>query len=173
MLFNVYNLKAWVAENRDLLKPPVCNKEVYPGGDFIVMILGGPNERKDYHYNETPEFFYQIEGDIVLKIIENGEFKDVHIKEGDMYFLPAGIPHSPQRDANTIGLVLEVKRKPENTDGFQWYCDNCNAMLHEEYCKLVNISQQLPAIFNNFNGNTSLHTCSKCGDVLKVPVKHA
>ncbi len=170
MLFNVYNLKAWVDENRDLLKPPVCNKEVYPGGDFIVMIVGSPNERKDYHYNETPEFFYQIEGEVVLKLIENGEFKDVVLKEGDMYLLPAGIPHSPQRPAGTVGIVIEMKRKPENTDGFQWYCDNCHSMLYEEYCKLVNISQQLPEIFNNFNGNAGLHACTKCGDVLKVPL---
>ncbi|TAE06231.1 MAG: 3-hydroxyanthranilate 3,4-dioxygenase [Bacteroidetes bacterium] len=170
-MFNVYNLKEWINENRDLLKPPVCNKEVYPGGDFIIMIIGGPNERKDYHYNETPEFFYQIEGDATLKLIENGEFKDVLIKEGDMYLLPAGIPHSPQRGAGTVGLVIEMKRKPENTDGFQWYCDNCHSMLYEEYCKLVNISQQLPEIFNKFNGNETLHKCSKCGDVLKVPAK--
>jgi 3-hydroxyanthranilate 3,4-dioxygenase len=171
MLFNVYNLKSWIDENRDLLKPPVCNKEVYPGGDFIVMIIGGPNERVDYHYNETPEFFYQVEGDIVLKIIENGAFKDITIKEGDMYLLPAGIPHSPQRGANTVGIVIEMKRRPENNDGFQWYCNNCHSMLYEEYCKLVNITEQLPQIFRNFNSNDSLHKCSKCGDVLQVPIK--
>jgi 3-hydroxyanthranilate 3,4-dioxygenase len=171
MLFNVHNLHTWIEENREFLKPPVCNKEVYPGGDFIIMIIGGPNERKDYHYNETPEFFYQVQGDITLKIIENGEFKDIIIKEGDMYLLPAGIPHSPQRTENTVGLVIEIRRKPENTDGFQWYCDNCHSKLYEEYCKLVNISEQLPAIFRNFNGNEALHKCAQCGDILKVPIK--
>ena len=169
MLFNVHNLKQWIAKHREDLKPPVCNKEVYPGGDFIIMIIGSPNERKDYHYNETPEFFYQVEGDITLKMIVNGEFIDEIIREGDMYLLPAGIPHSPQRPAGTVGLVIEMKRKPENTDGFQWYCDKCHSMLHEEYCKLVNISQQLPEIFGKFNANDALHKCSKCGDVLEVP----
>ena len=110
MKFNVLNLAKWVAENQDQLKPPVGNKEIFPEGDFIVMAVGGPNVRKDYHYNEGAEFFYQIKGDIVLKIIENGEFRDVEIKEGDIYLLNAKIPHSPQRPAGTIGLVVEERR---------------------------------------------------------------
>ena len=100
-LVSPLNIKAWIEENRALLKPPVGNKCVWNDGEFIVMVVGGPNNRKDYHYNETPEFFYQLEGDIILKIIDNGVAKDVHIKEGDIYLLPAKIPHSPQRGANT------------------------------------------------------------------------
>ena len=171
MKFNVLNLAKWVAENQDQLKPPVGNKEIFPEGDFIVMAVGGPNVRKDYHYNEGAEFFYQIKGDIVLKIIENGEFRDVEIKEGDIYLLNAKIPHSPQRPAGTIGLVVEERRKDFQTDGFQWYCDNCKHLLFEEYFKLTDISKQLPATFAKFNANTELHKCKNCGEILQIPQK--
>nr|WP_027000001.1 3-hydroxyanthranilate 3,4-dioxygenase [Eisenibacter elegans] len=164
---NVKNLLDWVDEHRDLLKPPVGNKEIYPGGDFIVMAVGGPNARKDYHYNEGPEFFYQLQGDIVLKIIEDGQFKDIHIREGEIYLLNAKVPHSPQRPANTIGLVIEERRKAEHTDGFQWYCDNCGHLLYEEYLKLTNIETQLPEVFKRFHANTPAHTCSQCGTVFE------
>ena len=104
----------------NFLKPPVGNKCVWNDGEFIVMVVGGPNNRKDYHYNETPEFFYQIEGDIVLKIIDQGASKDVHIREGDIYLLPAKVPHSPQRGANTVGLVIEYPRAEGVQDALQW-----------------------------------------------------
>ena len=126
-----FNLQKWIDDNRDLLKPPVGNKCVYVDAkNFIVMIVGGPNARKDYHFNETEELFYQIEGDIVVKIIDDGEFKDIHIKQGDMFLLPPRTPHSPQRGANTVGLVIEMKRETED-DGFMWFCENCGSPLHE------------------------------------------
>jgi 3-hydroxyanthranilate 3,4-dioxygenase len=168
---NVLNLLKWVEENKDTLKPPVGNKEIYPDGDFIVMAVAGPNSRKDYHYNEGPEFYYQIQGDIVLKIIENGEFKNVEIKEGEIYLLNAKVPHSPQRPANTVGLVIEERRKDNQTDGFQWYCDNCKNKLYDEYFKLTNIVTQLPEVFKRFNENEELHKCKNCGTVLELPVK--
>lgn len=168
--FNVLNLMNWIEENKDSLKPPVCNKEIYPGGDFIVMMVGGPNERVDYHYNETPEFFYQLKGDMVLKTVENGEFRDIPIKEGEIYLLEAKVPHSPQRTADSVGMVIELKRDPEeHTDGFHWYCDSCGNLLHEEYFKLVNIMKQLPEAFAKFNNNEALHTCKNCGEKLEVP----
>ena len=68
------NFKKWIDEHRHLLKPPVGNKQVWDNGEYIVMVVGGPNNRKDYHYNETPEFFYQVEGDMVLKIIDPARF---------------------------------------------------------------------------------------------------
>ena len=170
-LVSPLNFKAWIEENRYLLKPPVGNKVVWKDGDFIVMVVGGPNNRKDYHYNETPEFFYQIEGDITLKLVVDGKFEDVVIKEGEIYLLPAKVPHSPQRPAGTTGLVIEWKREAQHTDGFQWYCDSCGNMLHEEYFKLENIEKQLPETFAKFNSNTDLHKCKKCGDTLEVPKK--
>ena len=144
------NFKEWIEDNRHLLKPPVGNKVVWKDGDFIVMVVGGPNSRKDYHYNETPEFFYQVEGDIVLKIIENGKSKDIHIKEGDIFLLPPGIPHSPQRGPNTVGLVIEYPRPEGVKDKLQWYSEENGSLLYEEEFTLANIETDMPAIFDRY-----------------------
>lgn len=167
--FNVYNLTKWVEDHKHLLKPPVGNKEIFPDEDFMVMVIGGPNERVDYHYNEGPEFFFQIQGDITVKVLNEGKFEDIEIKEGEVFVLPPKVPHSPQRPAGTIGLVIEERRKDYQTDGFQWYCPNCGNKLYEEYFKLKNVETQLPAVFKKFNSNTDLHTCQKCGTVLEIP----
>jgi 3-hydroxyanthranilate 3,4-dioxygenase len=166
-----FNLKKWIDDNRDLLKPPVGNQCVYKDADnFIVMVVGGPNARKDYHFNETEELFYQIEGDIVVKIIDNGEFKDIPIKEGEMFLLPARTPHSPQRGPNTVGLVIEKKRETEN-DGFLWFCENCGNKLYEESLHVSDIVTQLPEVMNNYWNNLMHRTCNKCGSVMEPPVK--
>ena len=115
------NFKEWIEDNRELLKPPVGNKCVYEDAEFIVMVVGGPNSRKDYHYDLGEEFFYQIEGDMLLKIKDGDEFKDISIKEGEIFLLPPKTPHSPQRFENTVGLVIERTRKEDELDGFQWY----------------------------------------------------
>ena len=165
------NFKKWIDENRHLLKPPVGNQVVYkPEQDFIVMVVGGPNARKDYHYNETEEFFYQLEGDIVVKIIDDGKFVDVPIKEGDVYWLPAKTPHSPQRGPNTVGLVMEVQRRPGMKDGFLWFCENCQNKLYEEYFVMTDIVTQLPKVMENFYSNKDHRTCKKCGKVMEPPV---
>ena len=168
-LVSPLNFKQWIDEHRDLLKPPVGNKCVWDDGDFIVMVVGGPNSRKDYHYNETPEFFYQLEGDIVLKIIDDGEPREVPIKEGDIYLLPPKVPHSPQRPANTIGLVIESKRPADMQDALQWYCESCNAKLYEESFRLDNIVVDLPKIFEHFYSDESKRTCSKCQAIMEPP----
>lgn len=167
--FNVVNLVKWVEENKASLQPPVCNKEVFPDSEYIVMVVGGPNGRKDYHYNETPEFFYQIKGDITLKVMVEGKPEDIVIREGEIFVLPSKVPHSPQRPADSVGVVIEHRRNPElHTDGFHWYCESCNNLLHEEYFRLTDIEKQLPAAFKKFNENEALHKCNKCGDVLKT-----
>ncbi|WP_242921368.1 3-hydroxyanthranilate 3,4-dioxygenase [Pontibacter liquoris] len=169
-----FNFKKWIDENRHLLKPPVGNQQVYKGNDdFIVMVVGGPNARKDYHYDEGEEFFYQLEGDIVLKIIEDGKPVDIPIREGEIFLLPARVPHSPQRPANTVGLVMERYRKAGEQDGFLWFCENCGTKLYEEYAEVTDIVQQLPVIMNNFWENTEHRTCSNCGEVMEPPVKPA
>lgn len=166
-----FNLKKWIDENRDLLKPPVGNKCVYVNAeDFIVMIVGGPNSRKDFHFNETEELYYQLEGNIVVKIIDDGVAKDIEINEGDMFLLPPRTPHSPQRGPNTIGLVIEKVRKDEE-DGFIWFCENCGNMLHEEKLVVSDIVSQLPPVMNKFYGNEEQRTCNKCGSVMQPPIK--
>ena len=143
-LVSPLNFKAWIEENRHLLKPPVGNKAIY-NDDYIVMVVGGPNSRKDYHLNQTPEFFYQVEGDMVLKIIDDkGKQIDVEINEGDIYLLPAKVPHSPQRKANTVGLVIEYPRSEHMMDALEWYCENCGSPLYREEFKLANIEKDMP-----------------------------
>jgi 3-hydroxyanthranilate 3,4-dioxygenase len=169
-----FNIKAWIEENRHLLKPPVGNQQVYKGNDdYIVMVVGGPNARKDYHYNESEEFFYQLEGDIVLKIVEDGQPVDVPIKEGEIFLLPPRVPHSPQRRANTVGLVIERYRRPQERDGFLWFCENCGHKLHEEYFEMTDIVKQLPVVMQTFYGSKLLRTCQRCGTVMEPPVPPA
>ena len=141
------NFKSWIEENRHLLKPPVGNKVVYEDTELIIMVVGGPNTRKDYHIDEGEEFFYQLEGGMVLRIMENGMPKDLAIKEGEIFLLPPKVPHSPQRFENTVGLVVERKRRKGELDAFQWYCDECNSLLYEEHLQLKDIVKQLPPHF--------------------------
>lgn len=165
-----FNFQQWIDEHRHLLKPPVGNQQVFKGNDdFIVMVVGGPNARKDYHVDDSEEFFFQLEGDITLKIIEDGQPVDVPIRAGEIFLLPAGVPHSPQRPANTVGLVVERYRKPGELDGFQWYCENCGNKLHEQFAEVTDIVKQLPVIMNTFWQSEELRTCDNCGTVMQPP----
>ncbi len=159
-----FNLQRWIDENRALLRPPVGNKMMW-NSDFMVMIVGGPNQRTDYHVNPGEELFYQVEGDIILKVIEEGQPRDIPIRQGDLFLLPAGIPHSPQRPANTVGLVVEHARPPEADDHLRWYCKHCGALLHDAEFHLVDLGTQLKPIIESFNNSAELRTCKKCGEV--------
>ncbi len=165
-----FNLHKWIDDNQDLLKPPVGNKNLYvDAGDFIVMIVGGPNARKDYHYNESEELFYQIKGDINVRIQIDGKAVDVPIKEGEMFLLPANIPHSPMRGENTVGLVIELVRKERPLqDGLMWFCDKCNTKLHEYRFPLENIERDFIPRFKEFYASQDLRTCKSCGHVMEV-----
>lgn len=165
-----FNLKKWIEDNRDLLKPPVGNKNLYAdAGDYIVMIVGGPNARKDYHFNETEELFYQLEGSIKVTIQEEGQPVEIMINEGDMFLLPARVPHRPERPAGTVGLVIECKRPEQDVlDGLQWYCEHCNNQLHEYRFHLDNIEKDFLPRFREFYSSESLRTCKKCGAVMEA-----
>ena len=166
-----FNLSQWIADNRHLLKPPVGNQNVYKdAGDFIVMIVGGPNSRKDFHYNESEELFYQLEGDVVVRIQEDGKIVDIPIKQGDMFLLPGKTPHSPQRGANTIGLVIEKKREAHEMDAFMWFCENCGEKLYEQFMNVSDIVTQLPPVMAAFYADEHKRTCKKCGTVMQPPV---
>jgi 3-hydroxyanthranilate 3,4-dioxygenase len=162
---NPLNFKNWIDENRHLLKPPVGNKVVYDDGDFIIMVVGGPNSRKDYHVDSIEEFFYQVEGDMTLKIIDDKKKVDIKIKEGEIFLLPKNIPHSPQRFENTVGLVVEYKRGPGVFDTFQWYCDFCDHLLYEVDIELKDIVKQLPPLFDTYWKNINARTCNICDKV--------
>ena len=127
-----FNFQQWIEDHRDKLKPPVCNQQVFEENDFIVMVVGGPNSRTDYHYDEGPEFFYQLEGEMLLKTIQDGKRVDIPIRAGEILLLPPRVPHSPQRFENSVGLVVERKRLDNELDGFMWYCESCDNKLYEE-----------------------------------------
>lgn len=162
-----FNFSAWVEAHRHLLKPPVGNRQIYTGNkDFIVMVVGGPNRRKDYHCNQGEELFYQFEGDMVLRIIEDNKPVNIPIKEGEIFLLPANVPHSPQRPAHSVGLVIERYRKKTERDSFQWYCENCNHKLFEKSFLLTDIVTQLPEVMREFYDSESLRTCKRCQTVM-------
>ncbi|MEZ5423865.1 MAG: 3-hydroxyanthranilate 3,4-dioxygenase [Pyrinomonadaceae bacterium] len=164
-----FNFKQWIEEHRHLLKPPVGNSCVYSSDDFIVMVVGGPNSRKDYHWDEGEEFFYQLEGDIKVLVQEDGKAVEVPIREGEVFMLPARVPHNPIRGANTVGLVIERKRRTDELDGLLWFCENCNHKLYEEYFVLTDIVTQFQTVFEKFYSSLDLRTCDKCGSVMEPP----
>ena len=169
-----FNLHQWIEENRDLLKPPVGNKKLYvDAGDFIVMIVGGPNARKDYHFNESEELFYQIEGDITVTVQLDGQPKQIEIKEGDIFLLPPNIPHNPVRGANTVGLVVErVRKGTDLSDGLMWFCGSCNHKLHEYRFPLNDIERDFLTRFREFYSSESHRTCEKCGTIMEIDERY-
>lgn len=164
-----FNLQQWIDAHRAELRPPVANRQVFPAGDFIVMVVGGPNSRKDYHVDPGEEFFFQFEGTLTLRTMQDGRPVDYAVGPGEVFLLPALLPHSPQRPAGSVGLVVERRRLPGEQDGFQWYCDACHALLYEEYFVLENIETQFPPVFDRFYSDVARRTCRRCGHVLARP----
>lgn len=165
-------LARWIDEHRHLLKPPVGNKCIVDG-DFIVMVVGGPNERSDWHVEEGPEFFYQLEGEMVLRVQEGGAARDIPIRAGEMYYLPPRVPHSPQRMAGSVGLVIERRRLPGEQDALQWYCERCNQRLYEERFVLTDIETQFPPVFERYYRSAAHRTCDACGHLNPAPARFA
>ncbi|HJR68931.1 MAG TPA: 3-hydroxyanthranilate 3,4-dioxygenase [Gammaproteobacteria bacterium] len=161
-----FKLLDWIDDNREHLKPPVCNKEMFVDGAFIVQIVGGPNSRTDYHVDEGPELFYQVEGEMLLKTVQDGEFVEIPIREGEIFLLPPRVPHSPQRFRDTVGVVVERPRAAHEQDGFLWFCPKCANKLHEEYLHVSDIVKDLPPVFERFYGSVAARTCKRCGAVL-------
>ena len=159
-----FNLRKWIDEHRDLLQPPVGNARVLPEGDFIVMAIGGPNVRTDYHDDPGEEIFYQVVGDMVLRVIdEDGKPRDMPIREGEIFLAPPHLRHSPQRPAGTVGLVIERIRRPGELDAFEWYCERCAALVHRREVRLRSIYEDLPPVFDEYYGDAALRTCPGCG----------
>ncbi len=170
--FGPYSLAQWVQDNLHLLKPPVGNKMIHGNGcSWKVMIVGGPNERTDYHIDDGEEWFYMLKGDMTLKIVDNGVFRDVHILEGQSYLLPGHVPHSPQRKADTIGLVLERDRESTELDGLRWYCSGCKNVLRTFSFPCADLGSQLKVLITNWYAPESIQmrTCPTCGTVEEKP----
>lgn len=162
MLAAPINLKKWIEENSHLLQPPVNNYCLHRGG-FTVMIVGGPNERTDYHINQTPEFFHQLKGHMCLKVVDEGEFKDIIIEEGATFLLPGNTPHNPVRFADTIGIVVEQDRPQGVNDKIRWYCSSCRNVVHEKEFYCSDLGTQIKAAILDFDRDDAKRTCNYCG----------
>jgi 3-hydroxyanthranilate 3,4-dioxygenase len=161
-----FKLLDWIDDNREHLKPPVCNRQMFEHGDFIVQVVGGPNSRTDYHLDEGPELFYQVEGEMLLKTVQDGQFVDSPICEGEIFLLPPRVPHSPQRLPKSVGIVVERSRTADELDGFMWFCPSCANKLHEEFLHVADIVKDLPPVFERFYGNIDARTCKRCGTII-------
>lgn len=163
--FAPFDFKAWIEENRHLLKPPVNNKQLFDEKTgMVVMMVGGPNMRVDFHDDPVEEFFYQLQGNMILKIAEGGKIYDVPVKEGEVFLLPPHARHSPQRpEAGSIGLVVEGTRRAGDIDGFEWFCFNCGERVHRVEVELQDIVKDLPPLYDAFYGDEAARTCKSCG----------
>jgi 3-hydroxyanthranilate 3,4-dioxygenase len=168
------NLPAWIKKNAHLLQPPINNYCVYHPSSpltsgLTVMVLGGPNARTDYHINETPEFFYQHKGSMLLKTVDTSQtphkFVDIPIHESSLYLLPANTPHNPVRFADTVGIVLEQARPEKSLDRMRWYCKKCGEIVHEKSFHCDDLGSQIKEAVQAFEGDMDARTCKECGTV--------
>jgi 3-hydroxyanthranilate 3,4-dioxygenase len=174
--FATLHLDRWIKENRDRLRPPVSNKQMFAGAkDVIVFVSGGPNTRNDFHVNPTEELFYQLKGDIAVRVrpLDRSRPHDVVVKEGELFLLPRWVPHRPQRPAGTVGLIMEFPRgldeqgRPQQ-DGLRWYCPKCDALVYEARWVLRKIDEDLKVIMEDFwGGPAERRTCKACGTVIE------
>ena len=172
--FKPFNFQRWIAENQQFLKPPVGNKEVFPGQeDFIVMVVGGPNQRTDYHVDPYEEVFYQLKGTMHVNLMTPDGPDRVTISAGQMWVLPRFMPHSPQRRANTVGLVIERRRRPGELDAFEWYCEGCGGRLYREDLAVTSIVKDLPPVFERYEARVEHRTCRGCGWVMPTRAESA
>ena len=161
-----FNFNAWIDEHRHLLKPPVGNAQIWQDTDFIVTVVGGPNQRTDYHDDPYEEFFYQFRGNAHLNLWQDGRMQRVDLKEGDIFLLPPHVRHSPQRpEADSLCLVIERQRPQGAVDGFEWYCGSCGGLVHRVEVQLKSIVRDLPPLFEAFYASPEKRTCKACGTV--------
>jgi 3-hydroxyanthranilate 3,4-dioxygenase len=167
---SAFNIAAWLAENKEQLRPPVGNKLLYTG-EFKVMLVAGPNSRTDYHVEAGEEWFYQLEGAMVLRVVDDGNFYDVHIGPGDTFCLPARVPHSPQRFPGSVGIVVERERRDGERDALQWYCqvETCRQLLFRKEFLCRDLSLDLVPIINEYFADICNRTCTRCGFIETPP----
>jgi 3-hydroxyanthranilate 3,4-dioxygenase len=165
MPFKAFNFSRWIDEHAEFLRPPVANRMVFPAAeDLIVQVVGGPNRRTDYHDDPYEEFFYQLRGNIVLNVIEDGRPSEIPVKAGEIVLLPAHYRHSPQRpEPGSVGLVVERVRPPDVKDAFEWYCPGCWALVHRVEVNVKDIVADLPPLFEKFYA--SERRCPQCGHI--------
>ena len=162
---HAFDLWKWVADNRQAFEPPVGNKVIWEDSQFTAMIIRGPNGRRDFHVDPSDEIFYMLRGDMVVETMRDGQREDLVVREGELLLVPAFTPHSPHRPADTWGLVVEVKREPHQKESLLWFCDRCNALLHEVTMHVADIETELRRAIEAFDASVALRTCAACGHV--------
>ncbi len=162
-----FSFQAWISEHQHLLKPPVGNKMLFPdNAGMVVQVVGGPNQRVDFHDDPVEEFFYQLKGDMVLKTVDRGQHEDILIREGDVFLLPPHVRHSPQRPIpGSVGLVVESPRVNGMKDGFEWFCMSCKGLVHRIEVEVKDIVKDLPPLYEAFYADEKARTCKACGEV--------
>lgn len=169
--FPILNLQKWIKENAKDLKPPVSNKQLFTDSDDVILFVsGGPNTRNDFHVNPTEELFYQLKGNIAVRVrpLDGSAPRDIVIKEGELFLLPRWVPHRPQRPAGTVGLIVEFPRPAGEKDGLQWYCPECDELVYDHRWVLEKIDVDLKRIMNEFwEGPAERRTCKSCGYVIQ------
>ncbi len=169
--FKALNIQQWIEQNKENLQPPVNNKVMFEDSSTIVMMVGGPNRRRDFHISPAEEIFFQIKGSCYVEIINDEQKRQVvEVKEGEMFLLPGNVPHSPHRVADTYGIVIEERRDPGATEHLVWFCDKCDNEMHRITLELTNIEKQLKTGIENFNKDEELRTCHSCGHVMPEEV---
>lgn len=162
-----FNFEQWIDNNQQFLQPPVANRHLFDETtDMVVMVIGGPNQRTDFHDDPVGEFFYQIRGSMTLKIIEDAKPVDVRISAGEVFYLPPHVRHSPQRpEPGSVGLVVEGNRQATERDGFEWYCFACNERVHRVELVIKDIVKDLPPLFEAFYNDEGARRCDGCGEL--------
>ena len=155
----------WIEENRHAFAPPVGNKVIWEDSQFTAMIIRGPNARRDFHVDPSDEIFYMLKGDMTLEYIDDGCRREHVIREGEIFLVPALTPHAPHRPAGSWGLVVEIKRGPDQTESLRWFCERCDALLHEVTMHVADIEKELRAAIERFDASVELRTCRACGHV--------
>ncbi|MEA2639136.1 MAG: 3-hydroxyanthranilate 3,4-dioxygenase [Chloroflexota bacterium] len=165
------DLWQWIEENRETFQPPVGNKVIWEDSQYTAMVIHGPNARRDFHIDPSDEIFYQLRGDIVVEHLDGGGQRQHSIVgEGELFLMPAFVPHAPHRPADSWGLVIEIKRRPDQTESLLWICEQCNARLHEVTMHVANIETELKLAIEQFNASAALRTCQVCGYVQPATV---
>ena len=157
------DLWQWIEENRTSFEPPVGNRAIWEDSQFSAMIIHGPHARRDFHDDPSDEIFYMLKGDMVLEYMQEGRRESQVIREGGLLLVPALTPHAPHRPADTWGLVVEVKRQPGQTESLVWFCEQCDAKLHEVTMHVGDIEKDLKAAIERFDASLELRTCRRCG----------
>ena len=160
-----FGLWRWIEDNRAAFEPPVGNKVIWEDSQFTAMVIRGPNARRDFHVDPSDEIFYMLKGDMVLEYLESGRRAKRVVREGEMFLVPALTPHSPHRPADTWGLVIEIKRGPSQRESLVWFCDRCDAKLHEVTMHVADIEKELKTAIERFDKSVELRTCRTCGHV--------